>query len=118
MTFNANIGTPAPTAPINVYATRIGNMVTITVAGTLLTTTASVQFFTSNSVLASTFRPTQGTAMAPFFPIEAGSLTTPMGTFNVLANGQLVIYKDAVTTSPWLDSANNGWNQLSNTYNV
>src|SRR5690606_17931733 len=66
-TFTANTGNPA-TVESNVVYTRIGNIVTITIAATTFTATGSPQYYTASAVVPATLRPTNGQVQAIFAP--------------------------------------------------
>ena len=111
VTFNANTGSPATLSP-NVVYTRIGNIVTVTIAAESFTVPALSlpQFYTASGAIPSALRPDNGQVQTVFAPkIGLGLYEEAiMGTAVINASGDIIISKDANQTNAWVVGSNQG----------
>jgi hypothetical protein len=118
-TFSANTGTPSTLTPTVLYS-RIGNIVTVTVAAQSFTASGSPQFYTALAAIPLALRPTQGEVQTVLTPLVGLNLYDPtnVGTAIVNAAGNIIISRDANHIVPWISLANQGWDSVTITYCV
>lgn len=101
---------------VNVRFARKGNIVTLCIDA--ISSGAPAGFSsvaTGNTALGSNLCPL-ATVLHPVSCLTGSSKSNTLGKVSIDSSGNILVYRDHVETGLWLNTGNNGWEQISFSY--